>query len=104
MPRERRAPDIIPRCQVGWGREVRLSPLNNTDWTGLPPALVITAEFDPLRDEGEAYAAKLEAEGVPTTLHRYDGQIHAFFTLGAFIPDGKVAVAEAAEALKGALA
>ena len=83
--------------------DVRLSPLNNTDWTGLPPALVITAEFDPLRDEGEAYAAKLQAEGVPTTLHRYDGQMHVFFTLGGIIPDGKMAVAEAAEALKLAL-
>ena len=81
----------------------RLSPLKNTDWSGLPPALVITAEFDPLRDEGEAYAAKLAAEGVPTTLHRYDGQIHGFFSLGALVPDGKAAVAEAAAALAEAL-
>ncbi len=83
--------------------DARLSPLANTEWTGLPPALVITAEFDPLRDEGEAYAAKLSAEGVATTLHRYDGQIHGFFSMGALVPDGKAALAEAAAALRAAL-
>ncbi len=77
---------------------MRLSPLGATDWSDLPPALVITAEFDPLRDEGEAYAAKLAAAGVPVTTTRYDGMIHAFFTLGATIPTAKLAVDEATTA------
>jgi acetyl esterase len=83
--------------------DVRLSPLATSDWSGLPPALIITAEFDPLRDEGEAYAAKLAAAGVEVTTSRYDGMIHAFFTLGAMIPAAKLAMDEATTALRSAL-
>ena len=71
---------------------------------GVCPALVITAEFDPLRDEGEAYAEHLSAAGVPVTSTRYDGVIHGFFQMGDMIPEGNQAIDEAAEALKRALA
>ncbi len=88
----------------GW-TDPRVSPLLAPDdaFSGLPPALVITAEYDPLRDEGEAYAERLRAAGVTATATRYDGVIHGFFSMGDMVPEGKAAIDEAAEALRTAL-
>jgi acetyl esterase len=71
----------------------RLSPLH-ADLTGLAPALVVTAEFDPLRDEGEAYAEKLRAAGVRVEQQRYDGMIHGFFDMGPISPAAQAAIEE----------
>ena len=79
-------------------------PLQAGDLGGLPSALVITAEFDPLRDEGDAYADRLRAAGVPTVSSRYDGMIHGFFGMSAVLDRGKQAMSEACAALTGAFA
>ncbi|NQW21944.1 MAG: alpha/beta hydrolase [SAR202 cluster bacterium] len=79
-------------------------PMRAKSLAGQPPALVITAEFDPLRDEGEAYAKRLQEAGVATTSTRYDGVIHGFFSMGAFVDKGQQAVDEASAALRNAFA
>jgi acetyl esterase len=80
------------------------APLVAENLKGLPPALVITAEYDPLCDEGEAYAKRLQDAGVATTCRRYDGMIHGFFGMTAVVDKGKQAVAEACAALRQAFA
>jgi acetyl esterase len=80
------------------------APLVAQNLKGLPPALVVTAEYDPLCDEGEAYAKRLQAAGIPTSCTRYDGMIHGFFGMSAAIDKGKRAIAEACTALRQAFA
>jgi len=85
------------------GANAYASPLRAASLAGLPPAHVITAEYDPLRDEGEALAARLQREGVPTTHVRYDGMIHGFFSMTQMLDVAKRAVAEAATAVRATL-
>ena len=80
------------------------APLRAASLRGLPPALVITAEFDPLCDDGNAYAARLREDGVPVRLSQQDGLIHGFFQMGAVIDRGRASVDEASRAVKDAFA
>ena len=90
---------IIPRDRILWYSEqylrgetdrtdLRAAPLRAPVLRGQPPALVVTAGFDPLRDEGRAYADRLRAEGVDVVYREYPGQIHAFVSLTKAIPEG----------------
>jgi acetyl esterase len=81
----------------------RLSPLAAKDATGLPPAYIVTAGFDPLRDEGVAYAEKLRQAGVPVTYVDYPSMIHGFFSMTGLIPLASEAVAAAAQAVRTAV-
>jgi acetyl esterase len=89
---ERYAPDPATRS------DPRLAPLRAADLSGAPPAVVLTAEHDVLRDEGEAYAERLRAAGVEVSHKRFTGQMHGFFALVNVLPasaDGLEFVVEA---------
>ena len=84
------------------GDEPCASPLRAVDLAGLPPALILTAQFDPLRDDGEAYAARLHRAGVPVRLTRYLDMNHGFLMCGALFKSVDCALQEIADALKEA--
>jgi acetyl esterase len=99
-------PSMFNRRSVDWywghylaspadGKNPLASPLLAADHAGLPAALVITAEYDPLRDEAEEYAHRLREAGVPTELSRYDGMMHGFFLMYPTLEGGRRAVDEA---------
>ena len=78
------------------------SPLLASNLRGLPPAFIITAECDPLRDEGEAYGMRLREAGVLVQVKRYEGMPHGFFSFGAALDGGRVAFADATSRLRSA--
>lgn len=82
--------------------EVKASPIKATSLAGQPPAMVVTAEFDPLRDEGKAYADALKAAGVNTTYHCAEGLIHDFFATAAVLPCSRPPFEAACAALRAA--
>jgi acetyl esterase/lipase len=81
----------------------RLSPLRAPQFSGLPPAHIHTAEFDPLRDEGEAYAQALRRAGVPARYTCHAGMIHYFYAMAGAIPAARTALKAAAAAMRDAL-
>lgn len=103
----------LNRAMLGWFKERYLpdpalannglvSPLLVADLSGLPPATLITAEIDPLRSEGEAYAQRLEEAGVDVVYQNFDGVTHEFFGMGAVLPEAQDAVALVAQRLQDA--
>jgi acetyl esterase len=102
---------VLPRARLRWYAEqylaspadaddVRVSPLRAADLHAQPPALIITCGFDPLRGEGELYAARLAQAGCDVTYHEYPGQIHAFIMLAKAIPAATTCLREVGEYLR----
>ena len=105
---------ILSRLDMEWfwghylanrsdGDNAYASPNRARDLRGLPPAHIITAEFDPLRDEGEAYGEMLKKAGNQVKLKRYAGVVHGFVSLAPVIDQGKTAIRELADELKASL-
>jgi acetyl esterase len=79
------------------------SPALHASLAGLPPTFITTCEFDPLRDQGEAYGAALRAAGVPAEVKRYDGMIHGVANMSGVIDGGREMVTDVADRLRAAL-
>ncbi len=86
------------------GLDPRLSPLHSNDLCGLPPAHIHTAEFDPFRDEGEAYAHALDRAGVSVRCWRHDGLIHHFYCMAGAIPRSRQVIRLVGESIREKLA
>lgn len=91
------APDLARRS------EPHASPLRANDLRGLPPAIVVTAECDPLRDEGKAYADRLRAAGIRVSYLEYPGMVHGFMSWSAVVPAARLAFDDIGAALRKAL-
>jgi len=81
-----------------------ISPLRALDLSGLPPAIIHTAEFDPMRDEGNAYAKRLMTAGVVVEHACHDGMIHNFHAMGAILPQGRQVLSQIGEQVRRAVA
>jgi acetyl esterase len=88
---------------VSDSHDPRMSPIHAADLTGVAPAVVVTAEFDPLRDEGDAYASALRAAGVRVDYQSYAGMIHGFFDLGPLSEGAQAATADAVRRFRALL-
>jgi acetyl esterase len=101
---------LLTHSVIGWFSNHYLGGADSTDWrvspsqattfAGLPPAYVLTAGADPLRDEGDEYAERLRQAGVPVTYKHFPGQFHGFFTMGKLLNQANVAVGEISAWLK----
>ncbi len=89
----------LPRLKDS--EDPRASPLRNADLAGLPRAVITTAEFDPLRDEGEAYAEALKKAGVDVAYFREPGMVHGYFGMGAASPAAEAARQRATRGVQG---
>ena len=102
---------LLERTSIDWYKEQylgekdsvedpRISPLLASGFSSLPPAFILTAELDPLRDDGEAYAQKLKEAGVAVKHHRYEGMVHGFFQMGGVLDVARLAHQEVGKALQ----
>ena len=82
----------------------RASPLLANDLSGLPPAMIMTAEYDPLRDEGIEYAGRLKEAGVAVEFCNYEGMIHGFVSFANAVDQGMIGIEHVARALRGTFA
>jgi len=103
---------LVPRDDLAWyyrtycgdrcgPKDPRVSPIFADDLSGLPPALIIAAEYDTLRDEAKAYAERLEAAGVAARYVCAEGMVHGFLQMRGLIPDAQDAAEEIARFVLG---